>query len=630
MSVVVPIAAHGAAPGDSDPEMEGRSSASYREAIAAFGDVAIALRENTDRDELLHLCARKMCELVGVQRASLYLRDERSGLYRGQVGHPGSASDPLIKRLVGGVAADRFTQEIVKTRKPVVIRDALRDSRAVRSTMRAWNVRSMMGVPMVLRDQVIGLFFLDSEEQVHGFDHLDEEVASAFAELAAVAISQNEMMGELRSSHDTVARKNQALRQAAAVDDRFTGLVISGGSLREIAEAVTDLTAKPCAIFDPQMRRLTSVAGDGEMMRLGEIANDPELREAVAPIKPSSPAVVGPFPRLGIQHRLLVTPVTARETDWAVLVMVEQGGRFRDYDVLISRRVAGIIALEMSAERRAAAAEFNARSSLAAQLVRGSRDVAALERRAHYLGIDLDKPHALCLVGSRGEGEHQLPDAELIADALREEAPELSVLSTGTVEGIALIVELPEAASKLAGIARLKEAIAATAVKHDPDGGLVVGISSSCEGAGDFVRAYEQASQVLSCLDVYCPPGSAPNLTADDLGPGRVLLSGAGPEEMLRFASETVGPLLEDGTPPELLETLVRFFECGRSVRRSAGALEVHENTIRYRLAKIQELTGLDMGADSDAQLSAQVALLVLRLQGRLPLPAVAADPEPA
>ena len=591
---------------------------SYREAIEAFRDVALALRENTDRDELLHLCARKMCELVGVERASLYLREEGSGLYRGQVGHPGSAKDPLIKRLVGGVAADGFTQEIVKTRKPVVIRDALHDPRAVRSTMRNWNVRSMMGVPMMLRDEVIGLFFLDSEEKIRNFDPLDEEVASAFAELAAVAISQAEMMAALRSSHDAVARKNQALRQAAAVDDRFTGLVISGGSLREIADAVTELTGNPCAIFDPELHVLAAVADDGGLGRLGELTADPELKAAVAAVKPASPSVIGPFPRLGIPRRLLITPVRARDTDWAVLVLVEQNGRFRDYDLLISRRVAGIIALEMSAERRAAAAEWNARSSLAGQLVRGSSDIAALERRADYLGLSLDTPHALCLVGARGEGTPELLDAELIERALGETLPGISLLSTGTVEGIALIVELPEAPSKVAAIARLKEAVEATCARYDPDGHLVVAISSGCLGAGDFVRAYEQARQVLSCVDAYCPPGAAPVLGADDLGPGRVLVSDAGPEEMLRFAEETVGPLIAPDAPPELLQTVICFFESGRSIRRTARVLEVHENTIRYRLAKIQELVGFDIGTDSDAQLSVQVALLVLRLQGRL------------
>jgi sugar diacid utilization regulator len=613
MSAVVPTPAAGAT-----DRLELAEGSSLREAIEAFRDVALALRENTDRDELLHLCARKMCELVGVERASLYLREERSGLYRGQVGHPGSAKDPLIKRLVGGVAADGFTQEIVKTRRPVVIRDALHDLRAVRSTMRNWNVRSMMGVPMVLRDEVIGLFFLDSEEELRNFDPVDEDVASAFAELAAVAISQAEMMGELRSSHDTVARKNQALRQAAAVDDRFTGLVISGGSLREIAEAVTELTGNPCAIFDPAMHPLAAVGDEGEIARLGEITGDSEMKGAIASVEPGSPSVVGPFPRLGIRRRLLITRVRARDTDWAVLVQVERNGRFRDYDLLISRRVAGIIALEMSAERRAAAAEWNARSSLAGQLLRGTSDLATLDRRADYLGVSLDRPHAICLVGTRGEG---VLDAERLERALGETEPGISLLSTGTNEGIALLVELPEESSNPAAIARLKVAIEAAYAKHDPAGQLVVGISGACVGAGDFVRAYEQARQVLSCLDAYCPPGVAAVLSADDLGPARVLVANARPEEMFRFAEETIGPLLTEDAPVELLETVACFFDSGRSIRRTARVLDVHENTIRYRLAKIHELVGLDIGTDSDAQLSAQVALLVLRLQGRLAAP---------
>ena len=37
-----------------------------------------------------------------------------------------------------GIEADGFTREIVSTRRPVVMQDALRDPRAVRSTIRTW------------------------------------------------------------------------------------------------------------------------------------------------------------------------------------------------------------------------------------------------------------------------------------------------------------------------------------------------------------------------------------------------------------------------------------------------------------------------------------------------------------
>ena len=52
----------------------------YREAILAFGDVAGALGHVKDLDELLHLIARKICDLSDIGRCSVYLRDESTGL----------------------------------------------------------------------------------------------------------------------------------------------------------------------------------------------------------------------------------------------------------------------------------------------------------------------------------------------------------------------------------------------------------------------------------------------------------------------------------------------------------------------------------------------------------------------
>ena len=81
-----------------------------------------------------------------------------------------------------------------------------------------------------------------------------------------------------------------------------------------------------------------------------------------------------------------------------------------------------------------------------------------------------------------------------------------------------------------------------------------------------------------------------------------------------------LGPLLAAGDDG-LLETLHVFFDTGRSIRASGAQLAVHENTVRYRLARVRTLTGLDVAADASDQLSVQMALLVLRLQGHHVLP---------
>lgn len=601
---------------------DGRSV--YREAIDAFGDVAAAIGELREQDELLHLIARKICELVGVPRCSVYLRDAQAGLYRGQIGHAADNSDidAPIKRLICGTKADGFTREIVETRAPVVIRNARSDPRPVRSAMRDWNVVSMMGVPMVLRGAVIGLIFLDTEDRMYDFTRTDQALASAFADLAAVAISQSRLYNELRSSHETVARQNAALRRAAAVDDKLTSLVLGGCNLRQVAEAVSELTRKPCAIHDAEGRQLAAAVPPGledagpPRLLDPELASIPEIAEALAALSSTKVGVIGPFTGARLPHRFLVAPVTVRDDQWGTLVLSERGSRFGGFDMLISRRTATVIALELSAERRAANAEWNARSSLASELIRGNRDSDALESRAQFLGMALHRPHVLCLVTAREDAEISLPHARTAAAAFRAAAPSLSVLATEVAEGIAAIVEVPAGDSVVAGVRRVKELAAEVCASLDSEGRLVASLSTACSGTRDYGRAYRQAREVAKCVNAF---GAREALAADDLGAARLFLANTEPAEIDRFAEETLGPLLEDGALEDLLATLSCFFETGRSVRQSASALGVHENTIRYRLSRVEELTGLAIAADSDAQLSVQLALLVLRLQGRLP-----------
>jgi DNA-binding PucR family transcriptional regulator len=66
------------------------------------------------------------------------------------------------------------------------------------------------------------------------------------------------------------------------------------------------------------------------------------------------------------------------------------------------------------------------------------------------------------------------------------------------------------------------------------------------------------------------------------------------PDEGRRLAAEVLGPVL--GLPAEdrsvLLETLGAYFAQAGSAERAAEALYCHPNTVRYRLRRIQELTG--------------------------------------
>lgn len=70
----------------------------------------------------------------------------------------------------------------------------------------------------------------------------------------------------------------------------------------------------------------------------------------------------------------------------------------------------------------------------------------------------------------------------------------------------------------------------------------------------------------------------------------------------------------EQGTNGQLLESLSAYFESGGVLDAAAARLHVHINTLRYRLRKVQEVSGLDL-QDADAILLAQLELRLLRLR---------------
>jgi DNA-binding PucR family transcriptional regulator len=64
-----------------------------------------------------------------------------------------------------------------------------------------------------------------------------------------------------------------------------------------------------------------------------------------------------------------------------------------------------------------------------------------------------------------------------------------------------------------------------------------------------------------------------------------------------------------------LLDTLERYLAERRSVIESARELFIHPNTLRQRLGRIEELTGLNL--DEDDLLSLELAIKLARLHGR-------------
>jgi len=90
----------------------------------------------------------------------------------------------------------------------------------------------------------------------------------------------------------------------------------------------------------------------------------------------------------------------------------------------------------------------------------------------------------------------------------------------------------------------------------------------------------------------------------DDLGSLRLLLPLAADPQIIAFSDAILDPLAEYDAErnARLLDTLQAFCLANRSIPAAAAAMEQHENTLRYRLDKIHEITGLDYKDPGDME----------------------------
>ncbi len=88
----------------------------------------------------------------------------------------------------------------------------------------------------------------------------------------------------------------------------------------------------------------------------------------------------------------------------------------------------------------------------------------------------------------------------------------------------------------------------------------------------------------------------------DDLGTYRLLLSMTEPEALRAFSDSMLGPLesYDRDHGGELLVSLQAFLEHNARWETAAAELFVHRHTLRYRMRKVEELTGRDLSSSFD------------------------------
>lgn len=139
-----------------------------------------------------------------------------------------------------------------------------------------------------------------------------------------------------------------------------------------------------------------------------------------------------------------------------------------------------------------------------------------------------------------------------------------------------------------------------------------IGIGSVRNGLKDVYKSSEEAMKCLSFLKTYKMEHSY--LSYAELGGKRLLLQNAA-EDLLDYVCETLGPLLiyEKSRKREFLQTLAAFLDHGLRMKETAQSLTIHQNTLIYRIKRIEEILGISL-TNQKQFLDVSLALLLYQL----------------
>jgi GAF domain-containing protein len=579
--------------------------------LAALYATAGDLSSLRDTDKVLTAIVRRARALLVSDVAYITLIDKGGDVttMRVEVGVQTSGLHEM--RLAHGTGVSGL---VAKTGEPFWTPDYLHDRRIVHvidDIVAEEGLSAVLGVPLVLGNQVLGvLFAADRRSRVFG----PEEVAllTSLGNHAAIALNNARMFEGSRAALEELTRAHAAMKthadlveKSALVHDRLADLILQGAEVAGVVDALADVLQADVLVVGPDGTELARSAampgGIHDTLRAhvageAEVAQDDDDRFSDARGHAFRLGRTARFHIPAATQDIWITPIIAGTEHFAMMLSTRVED-FAESELRTLERGAQVTALLLLMSRSVAAAEQTVRGELLDDLLSSYPvDEASLRRRAELLGVDLTADHAV--VVARPVDQTQRAAVLQAANLLVRELGGVAGEHDGSVVCLLPGLTADHAADRLAsGTGQLA------------DGGATVGAAGPANGVVGLPKAYLDAARCERILLALGRPGT--RATPRDLGIYGLLFSGASRDQIEVFLDDRLGPLVrydaEHGT--DLVFTLRAYFSAAGNVAKAAGALYLHTNTLRQRLARIGELIG--EGWREEQQLELHVAVRI-------------------
>jgi PucR family transcriptional regulator, purine catabolism regulatory protein len=298
------------------------------------------------------------------------------------------------------------------------------------------------------------------------------------------------------------------------------------------------------------------------------------VRSAVAGLQPEYPVTAGGW--------LAFPIVTVGRTEAHLVVAAGARGPSDDDRAAVDQTLP-FLGLELARRRAIRESERRLAAELVDLIMAGPGQQQAAAARLETFSLDAGRPLAAIVCEAEDPDaaldpvEHALADAGLVAVAAVR-APE-----------VVAVVQWDADETGLATVA---------AALHERLG-EAVGVGGLADDAGGLRTSIVEARHACRFARLRRDAGWA---THHQVGTHSLLLALQDEDVLAAFRRALLQPLEEHDARrhSRLVETLDRFLSSGCRWQRTAAELHVHVNTLRHRLARVEQLTGRDLDSMED------------------------------
>ena len=418
---------------------------------------------------------------------------------------------------------------------------------------------------------------------------------------------------------------NQTARlteRAIEIQRQLTRLSAENRDLNSLLQVMSRSTGKPIAIHDEGGNLIAQTLPYlGRRGRNGRRPSAPLpqekfqqwlVSEARATLGGMSASPLGYTTALKVEKRVA-----------GYLSVISSGDNLTEFDRLVLTYGADVCAIEMAKNRAIASAVEQTRGDWIQMWLSGTpADDDLLRTRARRSGMQTSSRFAVAVFRAQDSSRQSAPLESLVSLARDDMARRGIKGAVGQyVDVIVALYPLDE--DDTVAISRVRtcaEELRAQLALRRSRGPVSAGISRPADGLSSLRDAYREAKDAVGIANELSDHDSTTYYGDLKLYQLLLALKERNLEHLQRFCRDALSPLVEHDQrkQSDLVRTLSGFFAANGNLAKAANDLDVHRNTLVYRLDRISELTELDLD-DSDNRLILHLALKTQRVLATIP-----------